>query len=711
MKLASSNNMKIDDVSVVADGDDNAKLATIKMVNEELAQSVVYTYRLKDTEEDGAIAYLEKYKASSNVNKSLKQQLAIEKKTAKEQAKNHEWLIKQQSNLDTRERRYKHSKKNIDGSLSIMSTESSLGDTDATIDSLANHIRERMKQALSSGLTTEAKEAILNDLRILENEIAIRQNEKYSATTMKASTVQTNIKAYKEYLNAFEARAKKSNVFDQMSGSIQDLRDNLDKVTNSTELDSFVEKLKIARNKLQSEVAKFGQETKSKNFDLDFERQYGILIKQEAQWKTNGQLTDDARIKIEQMLDALTKVTNSTELAQWKKQWATVKDEITVASVKLGELNGLYEKQAKYAANIYRLQEQLKSGNLGTEMTADVQRRLQAEQAIYDSIQRQIDGYGSLVDNTKREKAIEEGRAKVAAEIATANAKEADKETARKNKANQNYGKSTYNSANRKYEKIVGQMGTLEVSNPQVIAQFEAYKQKFLELEQLRNRFANDPNAKNDPVLVAQFQKVAFEADNAYKEIKEVLDISEQLQNISPSEQILPTTSLDAIAGSDNQSKIQNYINSIKDGQVRIKSWNADHTKAYVTIDRGRGIIEEATVAIDKSTQSMGAYRTATQNVGTAWEQLKAGVGRKFKEVVNYAFGGASMYAAFNQIRQGIQYVKDIDLALTELKKVTSETDATYQKFLKTASQTAAKVGSTVKDVVSSAADWARLNI
>ena len=107
----------------------------------------------------------------------------------------------------------------------------------------------------------------------------------------------------------------------------------------------------------------------------------------------------------------------------------------------------------------------------------------------------------------------------------------------------------------------------------------------------------------------------------------------------------------------------------------------------------------------------MGAYRTATENVGTAWERLKAGVGKKFKEIIHYAIGGAGLYRFFNVIRQGVQYVKDIDLALTELRKVTDETEATYKKFLKTASQTAAKVGSTVKDVVSSTADWARLNI
>jgi DNA repair exonuclease SbcCD ATPase subunit len=321
--------------------------------------------------------------------------------------------------------------------------------------------------------------------------------------------------------------------------------------------------------------------------------------------------------------------------------------------------------------------------------------------------------YGSLTKSDlltqeQKNKLLEQER-EYRRDIINLTAKASDNAATRQNKANQNYGKSIYNSANRKYEKIVGQMGTLEITNPQVLAQFDSYKQKIQELEQLRNRFANDPNAKNDPVLVAQFQKVAREADNAYKEIKEVLDVSEQLQNISASEQILPTTSLYEVAGTDNQSKIQNYINTIKDGKVQIKRWNADHTTAYITIDRGRGIIDEATVAIDKSTQSLGAYRTATENVGTAWERLKAGVGKKFKEVLNYALGGASMYAAFNKIRQGVTYVKEIDLALTELKKVTDETDATYKKFLKTASKTAAKVGSTVKDVVSSTADWARL--
>jgi hypothetical protein len=48
---------------------------------------------------------------------------------------------------------------------------------------------------------------------------------------------------------------------------------------------------------------------------------------------------------------------------------------------------------------------------------------------------------------------------------------------------------------------------------------------------------------------------------------------------------------------------------------------------------------------------------------------------------------------------------------LTELKKVTDETEESYDRFLNTASKTADKVGSTIKEIVSSTADWARLNI
>ena len=85
------------------------------------------------------------------------------------------------------------------------------------------------------------------------------------------------------------------------------------------------------------------------------------------------------------------------------------------------------------------------------------------------------------------------------------------------------------------------------------------------------------------------------------------------------------------------------------------------------------------------------------------------GIIRKTKEIGQYLVGSNAIYRVWNQLKQGITYVKEIDAALTELKKVTDETEKTYDNFLNTATKTASKVGSTIKEVVSSTADFARL--
>lgn len=54
-------------------------------------------------------------------------------------------------------------------------------------------------------------------------------------------------------------------------------------------------------------------------------------------------------------------------------------------------------------------------------------------------------------------------------------------------------------------------------------------------------------------------------------------------------------------------------------------------------------------------------------------------------------------------------YVRQIDSALTELKKVTDETADTYEEFLKDASSTGREIGSTISNITTATADFARL--
>ena len=66
------------------------------------------------------------------------------------------------------------------------------------------------------------------------------------------------------------------------------------------------------------------------------------------------------------------------------------------------------------------------------------------------------------------------------------------------------------------------------------------------------------------------------------------------------------------------------------------------------------------------------------------------------------------MYAA-QAARSMFEQVKLIDSAMTELKKVTDETDAAYDKFLTNAASKAKEIGTTIDGLVSSTADFARL--
>lgn len=60
-------------------------------------------------------------------------------------------------------------------------------------------------------------------------------------------------------------------------------------------------------------------------------------------------------------------------------------------------------------------------------------------------------------------------------------------------------------------------------------------------------------------------------------------------------------------------------------------------------------------------------------------------------------------------IQQGISTIRDLDEAMTEVRKVSSATDAQYESFQKTISSTAKEIASTNKELLNSSADFLRL--
>lgn len=95
----------------------------------------------------------------------------------------------------------------------------------------------------------------------------------------------------------------------------------------------------------------------------------------------------------------------------------------------------------------------------------------------------------------------------------------------------------------------------------------------------------------------------------------------------------------------------------------------------------------------------------AGENTKTFADRV-GGLAQKFSSWLSVSQVLMTLYRALKQV---VSTVIEVDTAMTELRKVTDETDATYSRFLDNASERAKKIGATLTDVVNSSADFARL--
>lgn len=154
---------------------------------------------------------------------------------------------------------------------------------------------------------------------------------------------------------------------------------------------------------------------------------------------------------------------------------------------------------------------------------------------------------------------------------------------------------------------------------------------------------------------------------------------------------------------------MEQYARSINGVDAQSIKWSEDQRTLSYSVRTGKREVSDFTIGVKELTNEFYEARTGTRAVKTGMEAFLSSIGDKFKEVGRYLLSFGSFYRVWGEIQKGVTYVKEIDSALTELKKVTDETDETYAQFLKTMSQTGAEVGATVKDLTNMAANWARL--
>lgn len=148
----------------------------------------------------------------------------------------------------------------------------------------------------------------------------------------------------------------------------------------------------------------------------------------------------------------------------------------------------------------------------------------------------------------------------------------------------------------------------------------------------------------------------------------------------------------------------------------QMKAYQATNTKAakaykqqfsdMFAILSNPNIDNQAFTTVQKQFQALQKEAIATGKAGKTMFQTIGDAVKKFAGWMSMTYLVSSFARS---LRDMVNNVIELDTAMTNLKKVTDETEATYSKFLKNTSKQAKELHSTIIDLVEQVATWSKL--
>lgn len=220
--------------------------------------------------------------------------------------------------------------------------------------------------------------------------------------------------------------------------------------------------------------------------------------------------------------------------------------------------------------------------------------------------------------------------------------------------------------------------------------QFANLKNKTVEVETAMKQFSTAVNNMKVAKQSGDVDKIVQsykEYENAVKRVNAELKRASRVDSLNQARTAL-SSQMDVWLNS-NSAAAAKFGSQIKALQTELMSCDAT---------RFNGIKAEFT-EITRQAQLAGV---ATQSFGDKFKE-------QLSKLSTYFSASMLIMNSIRGLKEMYQNVMDIDTAFTELKKVTDETDSSYNNFLSNAASNAKEIGITIDNYITSSADFARL--
>ena len=158
----------------------------------------------------------------------------------------------------------------------------------------------------------------------------------------------------------------------------------------------------------------------------------------------------------------------------------------------------------------------------------------------------------------------------------------------------------------------------------------------------------------------------------------------------------------------DNRLHLDNLIRELQKYKDSLTSAfnGSEYEQEY---ERILAMLKDSSTYFKTGEQAVENFKNACYKAGLETETLGQKLSRLFKEHFQTAIAMAGVAMVKQGLREVYNNVVEIDTSMTNLKKVTNETESAYSSFLSSASSQARELGASISDVIDSTAEWSRL--
>lgn len=233
-----------------------------------------------------------------------------------------------------------------------------------------------------------------------------------------------------------------------------------------------------------------------------------------------------------------------------------------------------------------------------------------------------------------------------------------------------------------------------------------SFNDTYRQLKESHAKLATLTGEEKDTETV-RFNALQSEANRQARQLSNVNQFFSKTPNKYSRSEFVGT---DLDATSDKvRLKMEQMSSELAKGSKYTTEFNAAQGKMYTTIDRGSGVFERYQLAYKNGPGNVDQSLTKVTQSVKPLSSYVSEMGQKFRSLSQYLVSNFGFQALQTGISTGITSIKELDSAMTELKKTSTGTKQEYSDFTTQARTDAKEIGSTTTQITNSAADFSRL--